>query len=101
MSQDNKSQRPDDKGELARIRACVRDLALMVLPASLRRQCACGAIANRQLTCVKGAEPDPKAINLCADCTTPEGYSVVGRSELAPADAETVSLANKIFRATR
>lgn len=115
MSQHNQArqeQRGDGeigniKAELATMRKLVADMAMLFLPPALRNKCSCGLIACRELTGVNAknavGRPNVEAerFALCSECKAPEGYTIVGTLELAPAERETVRLANSILAGTR
>ena len=115
MSNEAKQQKQPSEFEQLRsdvnqLRGLVADMAMLFLPPQLREKCACGLVSCRKLTCTPkqwkredllAGNTKATDFNLCDRCTLPDGWNVVSTLELAPAQRETVSLANNILAGVR
>lgn len=88
----------DIRAEVASIKQMFADMALLIMPAQFRgTHCECGRLGCTVITAVKPGEPESKRFNLCdAGCKMPDGWMAVGTVELAPAQRETVAIANRL-----
>jgi hypothetical protein len=89
--------------QIGELRKAFATMAALVLPAHMRNYCACGRLACRQVDAVnpQGMAKSPelasaKPFTLCDQCALPEGFTAVRSVELAPAERETVRLANEL-----
>lgn len=89
------------RAEVDALKQSFADLALMLMPHSLRNWCACGKIACRSVQTTKPGAFAPSASDvgnhyLCDECKIPEGHAPIGEVALGPAERETVRLANRL-----
>ncbi len=91
------------KRQITELRKAFATMAMLVLPASMRNYCKCGRLACRQVDAVnpKGMAQNPAlasatTFTLCDECQLDEGCNAIRSVELAPAERETVRLANEL-----
>ncbi len=85
------------RGEIAKLRGLFVDMALLIMPPAFRDAvCDCGRLGCKTVTAVKAGEAEAKRFHICDQCTMPEGWMPVGTVELAPAQRETVAIANRL-----
>lgn len=85
------------RAEIAKLHTMFVDMARLMMPPAFRDTfCDCGRLGCSTITAVKPGESEAKRFNLCDQCKMPEGWMAVGTVELAPAQRETVAIANRL-----
>ena len=89
------------QGEVETLRKSFVDLALLVLPHSMRKFCACGKLACLTSTATSAGSSNLSDFDLCEDCKLPSGFTEARRVSLSPSDRDTVRIANGLGVYTR